>query len=105
VSVELISNTLFVKQFISVLIPDLQTEIVKGIGESIDAELKYVPIENVNAFPFASFSLRHEQSAVAQLEIAVGKIHRGILTSPDFLNVVGELRQLVSSHLRIRDCT
>jgi hypothetical protein len=98
-NIESMINTLFVKQCISVLIPDLQAEIVKEISDVIDAKLKSVPIANIGAFPFTEFSSHYEESAAEQFKIASDKVHRGILASPDFPNLVGDLRKQVSSHV------
>jgi hypothetical protein len=99
-SVESISNTLFVKQCISVLIPDLQTEIMRKIVDAIDAELKLIPIQDIGAFTFADLLFRHEESASGQFEAAVWNVHGGILTSPDFPNLVRDLRKQVSNHVK-----
>jgi hypothetical protein len=99
-SVESISNTLFVKQCISVVLPDLQAEILKGITEAIDAELNPIPIKDIGAFPFTDLSFRHEESAAGQLEVASAKIHGDIQTSPEFPNVVAALRKQVSIHVK-----
>jgi hypothetical protein len=99
-NVESISNTLFVKQCISVLIPDLRAEIVKGIVDAIDVELRSVPIENIGVFPFTDLSSRYEESAIGQFEIASGTVHRGILTSPEFKHLIAELRKQVSNHVK-----
>jgi hypothetical protein len=99
-NIELTSNTLFVKQCISVLLPDLQAEIVERIGNAIDAELKSIPIQDIGAFPFTDLSFRHEESAVGEFEIAAGKIHQGIVKSPDFPNLVRDLRKQISSQVK-----
>jgi flagellar biosynthesis GTPase FlhF len=98
--IERINNRLFVKQSIAVIVPEIQEEIIEGIKQDIEKEMNEIPVLKLGSFPFTTLSFRYEQEGELRFEQSVLKIHQDIPKSAEFPEFVGEVRAIISSHVK-----
>jgi hypothetical protein len=99
-TIETISNQLFVKRSIVVLLPVIQDEIVEGIKKDIEKEMNEIPVANLGCFPFTTLSFRQEQEGESRFQQSVLKIHEDIPKSAEMSKFLGKVRATISAYVK-----
>jgi hypothetical protein len=99
-SVQHLCNQLFIDQCLTVLLPNIQTEIVEHVKNEIAYEIQAIPIDDLGVFSFTDLSIRYENTADAQFHDLITQIHQEIVLSARCNQLVESLRMKISDHVK-----
>jgi GTPase SAR1 family protein len=99
-SVQQSCDRLFVGHCLAILVPEIEIEIVEQIKNGIAREMEAIPIRDIGVFSFTDLSTRYETAAEAQFRDFMTQIHRGIVASVGFDQLVESLGHKISDHVK-----
>jgi hypothetical protein len=104
-SVRQCCDRFFVDRCLTVIVPDIEKEIVEQIKAEIASEMGQLTVAKVEGFSFTNLSGRYETSANSRFCDRLNRIHTGISSSAQFSQLVVSLRTTISTHVKAVEST